>query len=60
MSNSINAKDIPKLIDSSPKELKEGIKDIDLRSVDTDIIKKILKKISARSVGDLFCALALY
>ena len=51
MSNSINAKDISKLIDSSPEELKEGIKDIDLRTVDKDIIEKILKKIISRPVG---------
>ena len=60
MSNSINTKDIPKLIDSSPEELKEGIKDIDLRTVDKDIIKKILKKISTRSLGDVENADKIY
>ena len=45
MSNSINAKEIPKLVNSSPEALKEGIKDIDLRTLDKNIIEEILKKI---------------
>ena len=39
MSNSINAKEIPKLVNSSPDSLKEGIKDIDLRTLDKNIIE---------------------
>ena len=52
--------EIPKLIDSSPEALKEGIKDIDLRTVDKDIINKILKKISARSAADVENADKIY
>ena len=53
MSNSINAKDITKLMDSTPEELKKGIKDIDLRTIDKDIIQEIVKKINVRSIRDL-------
>ena len=49
MSNSINAKEIPKLVNSSPDSLKEGIKDIDLRTLDKNIIEEILKKIDNNS-----------
>jgi hypothetical protein len=48
-----NIENIPKLINSSPEALKEGIKDINLKTLDKDIIEKILKKISLRSLGDV-------
>ena len=47
MSNSINLEDILKLVDSSPEALKEGIKDIDLRTLDKNSIKIIVRKVDS-------------